>query len=563
MGRPAVQARVVRVLAAAAVATTALAPAVLPAHATSIDEFSAGISSPGDQITYGADGNVWFTEPASPNKIARITLAGAVTEYTSGLTLNAGLSGITAGPDGNVWFAEATAGKIGRITPSGVVTEFAAAAGGSPTGIAAGRDGNLWFTEPRNGGVGSDAIGRMSPTGVLSTFTTGLTNGSTPTAITAGPDGNLWFTEQSGGRIGRVTIAGVITEFAAGLSPQNLQAIASGPDGNLWVTESSANDIVRVTTSGVATHFSSGITGSSEPAAVTAGPDGAVWFTESSGDRIASINPNGVVTEFASGISPASGPNGIVMGPDLNLWFTESAGARIGRVLHPGRQGLDVSSFQGAVNWTLVAGAGYSFGYARIGDGSTLPDADFAANWAGMRTAGILRGAYLFYEPNQDPTAQALALEGEAAYGPPDLIPVFDVEVTDSKSAAVIISGLQTAVARIKADLGVWPVIYTNYSFWFSTLGNPTTFSSDPLWIANWGVRSPLVPAANWGGNGWRIWQFSDTGVVPGVSGMVDLDQASWAGLPLMSNRGVAQSAAASPGSRAVTPLPTGSPGPR
>ena len=553
-----------RFLAAAIVAAGFLALAVAPAQASSIGEFSTGISSPGGQITYGADGNVWFTEPASPNKIAKITPPGVVTEYTAGLTLNAGLEGIASGPDGNVWFAEATADKIGRITPAGVVTEFAAATGGSPAGITAGPDGNLWFTEPRNGGVGSDAIGRMTPSGALAPFTTGLTNGSVPTAITSGPDGNLWFTEQNGGRIGRITTTGVITEFADGVNPQNLQAIASGADGNLWVTESSADDVVRITTAGVATHFSAGITASSQPAAIAGGPDGALWFTEASGNRVASITPAGVVTEYTAGITPASLPNGIVMGADLNLWFTESGGARIGRVLQPGRRGIDVSSFQGTVDWTNVAAAGYSFAYARFGDGASFRDTTFTANWSGMQAAGITRGAYLFFEPNQDPAAQALALESAAAYAPQDMVPALDIEVTDGQSAASIIASLHTAVNRIKTDMGVWPAIYTNYNFWFSTLGNPTTFGADPLWIANWLVRSPKVPAGNWVGNGWRVWQFSSTGVVPGISGATDLDQANWAGLPLMSPRaGVTQSAASPQPRQAVNQQPAISPSPR
>jgi virginiamycin B lyase len=215
---------VVAVVAAGAFVTTAA-----PTFATSISEFSTGISFPAGQITYGADGNVWFTEPAG-NRIGKITPAGAVTEYTAGITAGAGLGGIALGPDGNVWFTEATAGNIGTITPAGTVTEYPAAAGGSPMGITAGSDGNLWFTEPKVGS-GSDAIGRMTTTGTLLTITAGVTNGTTPMAITSGSDGNVWFTEQSGGRIGRVAIpADTITEFAAGLAPLSLEAITSGSD---------------------------------------------------------------------------------------------------------------------------------------------------------------------------------------------------------------------------------------------------------------------------------------------------------------------------------------------
>jgi len=66
---------------------------------------------------------------------------------------------ITRGPDGNLWFAEEY-GKICRITPAGVVTEFPLP--GFPAdaaiGVAADSDGNIWFTDTERG-----QIGRITP----------------------------------------------------------------------------------------------------------------------------------------------------------------------------------------------------------------------------------------------------------------------------------------------------------------------------------------------------------------------------------------------------------------
>jgi virginiamycin B lyase len=65
---------------------------------------------------------------------------------------------ITEGPDGNLWFTEWSGNKIGRITPSGTVTEFTIpTAASSPNGIVAGPDGNIWFTETDGGKVASIA----------------------------------------------------------------------------------------------------------------------------------------------------------------------------------------------------------------------------------------------------------------------------------------------------------------------------------------------------------------------------------------------------------------------
>jgi len=96
--------------------------------------------------------------------------------------VNSGPSGITAGPDGNLWFTEIDASKIGRITPSGTITEFPTpTAHSAPAGITAGPDGNLWFTEFEEG----DNIGRITTSGTITEFPIPTAN-SAPFGITAG-----------------------------------------------------------------------------------------------------------------------------------------------------------------------------------------------------------------------------------------------------------------------------------------------------------------------------------------------------------------------------------------
>src|SRR2546428_673762 len=207
------------------------------------------IPTPGvtaEQITVGPDGNLWFSEPRG-NKIARITPAGAITEFP--IPSGAIPQGITAGPDGNLWFAIYPSG-IGRITPGGVITEFTIPTFLSePISITTGPDGNLWFTEGNANDNGS--IGRITPDGVITEFplprpTSGVR--SAPVGIVAGPDGNLWFTEFNANNIGRITPAGVISEFLIPSAPPSNcdgslcysvapNLITLGPDGNLWFTE--------------------------------------------------------------------------------------------------------------------------------------------------------------------------------------------------------------------------------------------------------------------------------------------------------------------------------------
>jgi streptogramin lyase len=292
---------------------------------------------------------MWFTEN-SGNRIGRITPTGVTTEFSGGISRGSGLTDITAGPDGNLWFTESGLDRVGRITPAGIVTEFskgisreaqgpAETPGSVPIGITAGPDGNLWFTEYQG-----NRIGRITPTGVVTEFSKGLSPGASPSGITSGPDGNLWFAESYVDRIGRITPVGVVTEFMMeGNVARWPLSITAGPDGNLWFTEEMGNRIGRITPAGVITEFSRGITPGFRPERIAAGPDGNLWFTETETEpigaaqgRIARITPAGLVTEFSKGISPGTSPLGIATGPDGNMWFTEHEGNRIGRITTTG-----------------------------------------------------------------------------------------------------------------------------------------------------------------------------------------------------------------------------------
>jgi streptogramin lyase len=309
-------------------------------------------------ITRGPDGNIWFTE-ALAGKIGRITPAGVITEFSAGLTPGGQPTKITAGPDGNLWFTEQNPDRIGRITPAGVITEFSAgiAPFSAPYGITAGPDGNLWFTEENGpGGRLGGAIGRITPSGVVTVFSLGSI--TQPNLITAGPDGNLWFGEfgndpQSPGKIGRITPAGAITEF--GGLPDQVSGVTAGPDGNIWFTEPSHFTIGKITPAGVITEVARTSAGA-VPSEITTGPDGNLWFTEAGRDRIGRITTAGALTEF-SAASPDHWalPVGIAAGPDGNIWYTELAGNRIGR-LDLGQTAANTATALRASTATAVVG---------------------------------------------------------------------------------------------------------------------------------------------------------------------------------------------------------------
>ncbi|HSN00794.1 MAG TPA: hypothetical protein VLS52_07295 [Rudaea sp.] len=257
-------------------------------------------------LVSGAQNNLWFTEtgcymPNSPqltSKIGKISVDGSITEYPA----HGEPADITLGSDGNIWFTYSSWNELGRITPNGVTTDFPLAGNATNAqGITRGPDGNLWYAEPL-------AIGRMTPSGVASEFGPALGAGY----IAAGPDGNLWYTvpfvfgfgpNPPGDTVARITPQGVITEFITPTTQSVPFGITGAPDGNVWFTESRANAVARITPTGHITEFPLP-TPDSGPFSITAGPDGNIWFTESPANKIGKISLSalpGLIGGFMSG----------------------------------------------------------------------------------------------------------------------------------------------------------------------------------------------------------------------------------------------------------------------
>jgi lysozyme len=194
------------------------------------------------------------------------------------------------------------------------------------------------------------------------------------------------------------------------------------------------------------------------------------------------------------------------------------------RVCAPGPvvKGVDVSYYQGVVSWSQVKQSGRTFAIARVSDGLSVVDTQFASNWSGIRQAGLVRGVYQFFRPARDPIAQAdlLLQKVQAAGGfqPGDLPPVLDIETVDGVSVATLRQRMQQWLDRVEQALGRRPIIYTA-AFMSQNVG--TGFSRYPLWVANYGVTCPTMPD---GWSTWKFWQSSSTGSVPGISGNVDVN---------------------------------------
>ncbi len=145
--------------------------------------------------------------------------------------------------------------------------------------------------------------------------------------------------------------------------------------------------------------------------------------------------------------------------------------------------GIDVSHHQGTVDWEAVAGAGISFAYAKATEGSNFVDSQFAANWTGMKNAGIVRGAYHFFRPAAPVKAQVDQFVSVVkAMGADDLPRVLDVEEARTSAGQdewkafpiaqripIVLEWLEQA----EEGLGRRPAIYTRRGFVKSCFGDP------------------------------------------------------------------------------------------
>jgi lysozyme len=189
--------------------------------------------------------------------------------------------------------------------------------------------------------------------------------------------------------------------------------------------------------------------------------------------------------------------------------------------------GLDVSHYQGAINWSLVGAhsSNISFVSMKATEGTTYTDPDFSFNWKGAQDANIIKTAYHFAHPAESAVDQANyfvdAVISAGGYSNNSTLQLMlDLEDADKQTPATVWAWVQAFAAAVKLRTGKPILIYTGYYFWRDSVGDPLNNLDAPLWIAAY-IPTPLVPQA-WAA--WTFWQHADNGNVPGVNGGVDVD---------------------------------------
>jgi lysozyme len=183
--------------------------------------------------------------------------------------------------------------------------------------------------------------------------------------------------------------------------------------------------------------------------------------------------------------------------------------------------GIDVSHYQGKVNWTELATAQQDpfpirFVFMKASEGGDLADDAFQANYDSAKVHGFVRGAYHFYNPQTDPVRQADFFIRSVQLRPGDLPPVLDIEKRGSDKRKLQ-RDLKVWLQRVEQHYGVKPILYASYKFKTDYL-NDSVFDTYPYWIAHY-----YVDSVEYQGD-WKFWQHTDVGTLPGIKGHVDLN---------------------------------------
>ncbi len=185
--------------------------------------------------------------------------------------------------------------------------------------------------------------------------------------------------------------------------------------------------------------------------------------------------------------------------------------------------GIDVSHFQGLINWPRVAKSHVRFAYIKATNGNDFIDPEFNKNWHELRATTLYRGAYHFFLAADDPVEQAKHFVNTVGkLRDNDLPPMLDIEISDHISNQQLEQRALIWLKTVEELSGRTPIVYTDNGFADSIL-TKAEFAKYPLWIAEYSDSVSTLPSP-WKGKQWSLWQHSEQGQITGINGHVDLD---------------------------------------
>ncbi|GAA2819799.1 glycoside hydrolase family 25 protein [Nonomuraea rubra] len=207
-----------------------------------------------------------------------------------------------------------------------------------------------------------------------------------------------------------------------------------------------------------------------------------------------------------AGTAPAS-PAGHVAAPEVQHETRQEA--------HQLSYGLDISNYEPLYDWSASSA---QFGIVKATEGTGFRDASFARHWRELGDKGIVRGAYHYGHPGNDPIAEAdhfLSVLNAQPAKPGDLL-VLDLETSDGRSVEQVNAWARAWLSHVKAKTGVTPMFYSGWNF-ADTYGKG--LAEYPLWVAHYGrAKGAVTPPADW--KSWTIHQYTDSPIDQNVSAL-------------------------------------------
>lgn len=180
--------------------------------------------------------------------------------------------------------------------------------------------------------------------------------------------------------------------------------------------------------------------------------------------------------------------------------------------------GIDISRYQGNINWDQVESDTVHFVFMKATEGGDYQDPNYINNWKSSQGKNFKRGAYHFFLPKTSTKEQIdnFYLNSKLAKG--DLPPVVDFETTQGLQSDQIQDRLSDMLEGLEGKYSVKPIIYTNLKLYFGYIAG--RFDQYPIWIARYGDRSPNLSSQFT----WTFWQYAKNGRINGIKGNVDLN---------------------------------------